>query len=151
MKNKLLGGVVAVLLTAGMSASVLAAEHEVLMLNGNATGAMVFEPALLNVAVGDTVKFIPKDMGHNAESVATLSPAGSVDFKGAISKEIIVSVDKEGVYVVQCNPHSIMAMVGVIVAGKPTNLADIKVKAAAFSQKFVMNKQRLNNILAQIK
>ena len=43
-----------------------AAEIEVKMLNkGSDGGAMVFEPALVKIAPGDTVKFIATDKGHN--------------------------------------------------------------------------------------
>lgn len=151
MTKQLLSLAFSLCLAGSVSTTVMAAEHSVLMLNSNATGIMAFEPALLNVAVGDTVKFIPKELGHNAESVANLIPAGATPFKGDLSTEIIVTIEQEGVYVIQCDPHSIMAMVAVIVAGKPTNLADIKAKAADYATKFVMNKERLNNILAQIK
>ncbi|MEO7223986.1 MAG: pseudoazurin, partial [Devosia sp.] len=37
----------------------MAANFEVHMLNKGEAGAMVFEPALTKVAVGDTVTFIP--------------------------------------------------------------------------------------------
>ena len=135
----------------GFTANVMAAEHQVLMLNSNASGVMVFEPALTHVAVGDTVKFISKNVGHNAESVEGLIPNGATPFKGDINSTFVATIDKEGVYVVQCFPHAMMAMVSVIVAGKPTNLSEIKDKAVSYSSKFVMNKNRLNNILAEIK
>ena len=38
-----------------------AAEFEVKMLNKGAEGAMVFEPSLLKIAPGDTVKFLATD------------------------------------------------------------------------------------------
>ncbi|NQZ32724.1 MAG: pseudoazurin [Oceanospirillaceae bacterium] len=150
MRNTLFGAMFGIALSASFSTLAYAAEHEVLMLNTNASGIMAFEPALLNVAVGDTVKFIPKDMGHNAESIEGLMPVGAASFKGDISAEIIIKIEKEGVYVVQCNPHSMMAMVSVIVAGKATNLAQIKEQAENYSTKFVMNKTRLQEILAKI-
>jgi plastocyanin len=39
------------------------------MLNRGESGTMVFEPAGLRIAPGDTVKFIATDRGHNAETV----------------------------------------------------------------------------------
>ena len=51
-----------------MAAPAMAANFEVKMLNKGADGAMVFEPALTKVAVGDTVTFIPTDKGHNVET-----------------------------------------------------------------------------------
>ena len=40
---------------------VVAADHEVQMLNKGEKGAMVFQPALIRVAPGDTVTFFPTD------------------------------------------------------------------------------------------
>ena len=63
----------------------MAANFEVHMLNKGADGqAMVFEPALTKVAVGDTVTFVPTDKGHNAETIKEILPAGAEAFKGAI-------------------------------------------------------------------
>ena len=39
-----------------------AAEHTVKMLNSGKDGMMVFEPAVLSVNKGDTVKFVATDM-----------------------------------------------------------------------------------------
>ena len=47
-----------------------AAEVEVKLLNKGSDGAvMVFEPALVKIAPGDSVKFVSTDKGHNAESI----------------------------------------------------------------------------------
>src|SRR5687768_4999552 len=47
----------------------LAREHQVKMLNKGSDGSlMVFEPAFIKVAPGDTVKFLATQKGHNAES-----------------------------------------------------------------------------------
>ena len=53
----------------------MAANFEVHMLNKGEAGAMVFEPALTKVAVGDTVTFVPTDKSHDAESIKGLIPA----------------------------------------------------------------------------
>ncbi|MCV6610378.1 MAG: pseudoazurin [Amphritea sp.] len=146
MKNVLAGIAIAC-----MASTVWAAEHTVEMKNMGAEGTMVFEPAVLKVAVGDTVHFMPTDMGHNSESVAGLVPAGSAGWKGGMNQKVSVTLDKEGVYVYQCMPHAIMAMVGVVVAGEPTNLDDVKANAASLNGRFVMNKERLNGYLEQAK
>lgn len=44
-----------------------------------------------------------------------------------------------------------MAMVGVIQAGNATNLDAVKAASTSLSATFVMNKDRLNNYLAQVK
>ena len=57
------------ILTAVLLASAAhAAEHEVKMLDiGSDKAPMVFEPAVLKIAPGDTVTFIPTNKGHNVE------------------------------------------------------------------------------------
>ena len=59
-----------------MAGGACAAEIEVKMLNKGAEGLMVFEPALVKVAPGDTVKFVATDKGHNAETIKGMLSAG---------------------------------------------------------------------------
>lgn len=132
------------------SSVTLAAEHTVQMLNMGTAGVMVFEPAVLHVAPGDTVTFQPTNPSHNSESVATLIPEGGETWKGAINQPVTVTLNTEGVYVYECMPHAMMAMVGVIVVGEATNLDDVKANVDAYSQKFVANQQRLQEYLAQV-
>lgn len=99
---------------------VMAADHTVQMLNAGPDGTrMVFEPAIVKVAPGDTVTFVPTDKGHNAESIPGLLPDGAEPFKGAIGKEITVTFTAPGVYGVKCLPHYSMGMVGLVVVGDP--------------------------------
>ena len=70
---------------------------------------------------------------------------------GALGKAVTVTLDKEGVYVYLCTPHQTMAMIGVLVAGKPTNLGAIKAQSKMLSSRFMMNKNRLDNYLVQVK
>lgn len=133
-----------------LSANVIAADFTVEMKNAGADGTMVFEPAVLKVAVGDTVTFVPTDSFHNSETVDGLTPAGAVTWKGEMNKPVTVTLDKEGVYVYKCLPHLPMAMVGVVVAGEPVNLADIKEKAVSLEAGFAMNKGRLDKYLSQL-
>jgi len=103
-----------------------AAEHEVKMLNKGEKGVMVFEPDFLKVEIGDTVKFVPTDKGHDAESIKGMIPEGAASFKGKINQEITYTVEKEGVYGVKCTPHYAMGMVMMIVAGEPVNAEEAK-------------------------
>lgn len=136
------------LLTIVTCFSVQAAEYQVKMLNNGADGTMVFEPGYLKVAVGDTVKFIPVDAGH--DSVSEFTPEGSTSWKGDNSKEVTATLDKEGVYIYLCTPHTVMAMVGVIQVGNATNLTEAKDAAKSISAKFMLNKDRLDKYLAQV-
>jgi len=132
-----------------LTSSLFAAEHEVKMLNsGKDAQIMVFEPASLKVAVGDTVKFIPKDMGHN--SVSTFIPEGAEGWKGEMNKEVSVTLTKEGIYLYTCEPHNVMAMVGAIQVGEAKNLDAAKKAAKEMATKFSMNKDRLDKYIGQL-
>ena len=95
-----------------------AAEHEVLMLNSNDTGNMVYEPAFLTVAPGDTIKFIPTDPSHNAESINEMTPEGAEPIKGKINEELEVTLTEEGIYGIKCTPHYAMGMGMLIEVGE---------------------------------
>ena len=125
-----------------------AAEHTVKMLNNGAGGMMIFEPAVLSVNKGDTVKFVATDMAHN--SASTLIPAGAKPWMGRMSQDISVVLDTEGVYVYECTPHKMMAMVGVIKVGSAINKDDIVQKGQSYKQAFVMNQDRLDKYLAEM-
>ena len=111
-------GAVALLTLAGAAA---AAEIEVKMLDKSAEGAMVFEPALLKIEPGDTVKFRAVNKGHNVETIKGMLPEGAKPFTGKINEELAITFDKPGVYGVKCLPHYGMGMVGLIVVGTPSN------------------------------
>ena len=98
-----------------------AAEFEVRMLNRGEKGAMVFEPDFVRAAPGDTIRFVPTDKGHNAEIIAGMLPDGAEPFKGKPNEEVVVTLDKEGVYGVKCAPHYGMGMVALIAVGEPGN------------------------------
>ena len=76
---------IAAILTA-TAGGACAAEHQVKMLNKGEKGAMVFEPALIKAAPGDTVTFVPTDKSHNAEAVKDMVPDGTEMFKGKLSE-----------------------------------------------------------------
>jgi pseudoazurin len=117
MKAVLMGAV-ALLALAGAAA---AAEIEVKMLDKGAEGAMVFEPALVKIEPGDTVKFRAVNKGHNVETIKGMLPEGAKPFVGKINEELAITFDKPGVYGVKCLPHYGMGMVGLIVVGTPAN------------------------------
>lgn len=124
---RLLRMILAVTAAAGVTSGVAyAAEHEVKMLNKSGAKLMQFEPAFLKVEPGDTIKFVPTNPSHNAETIPEMWPEGAATFKGDINKEVVLKVDKEGVYGVKCMPHYMMGMVMLIQVGQPTNLEKVK-------------------------
>ena len=122
-KVVVLGALVAAL---GFAGAAGAAEVEVKMLNKGAEGVMVFEPALVKINPGDTVKFVASDKGHNAEVIDGMVPDGGQKFVGKINEEFAITFDKAGVYGFKCKPHYGMGMVGMVVVGEPTNTDQAK-------------------------
>ena len=125
-------------------------EHEVKMLNSGAGGQMIFEPAVLKVSVGDTIHFKATDMAHNSASMEGMIPAGAQAWSGALNQDISVVLDTEGVYVYQCDPHVMMAMIGVIQVGEASNLDQIKGSVVDQKSKFMLNSERLENYLSKL-
>lgn len=128
------------------TAPALAANFDVKMLNKGTEGAMVFEPALIKVAPGDTVTFLPTDKGHNAETIAKMFPEGAEAFKGKMGDPVTVTFTVPGAYGIKCAPHFAMGMVALVVVGDaPANLEAVKaVKLPKTAQ------ERMNAVYAQL-
>lgn len=118
MFPKLIAATLAALL---LTSAAYAENFEVKMLNKGADGAMVFEPAFVKAAVGDTVTFISTDKGHNAEGIEGMLPDGVEAFKSGMGEDYVLTLTAEGLYGVKCTPHYSMGMVALIQAGAPVN------------------------------
>jgi pseudoazurin len=125
-------------------------EHVVKMLNMGDGGSMIFEPAVIKVSIGDTIHFKATDVSHNSETIDSMIPAGADGWMGALNEDISITIDTEGVYVYQCSPHAMLAMVGVIQVGEAVNLDDVKAAAQDTKSTFVSNSDRLDGYLAQL-
>ena len=97
--------------------------HEVKMLNRGTAGAMVYEPDHLRIAVGDTVRFLPTQSGHNAASVPGLLPTGAEVFKSKLNQPFEQTFTVPGLYGIQCIPHLAMGMVMLIQVGDTDSTA----------------------------
>jgi len=89
-------------------------------------------------------------MSHNSASLDGMIPDGASSWTGSLSKDISVKLDDEGVYVYQCDPHAMMAMVGVIQVGEAINLSQVKEAADSKKSSFIMNSDRLQTYLSQL-
>lgn len=98
-----------------------AAGHEVRMVTGE-DGTMQFEPDFIRASPGDTIRFIPVDPTHNAETIRGMLPDGAEAFKGEISEDFTVTLTEEGVYGIVCKSHYAVGMVMLAVVGEPKNL-----------------------------
>ena len=127
------------------------ADFVVKMLNQSSTGVMVFEPAVLEIEVGDTVTFQSTDAAHNSASIPGMIPDGASAWNGQLSRDTKVTFDIPGIYGYQCTPHAMMAMVGVIkVGGDSSNKDSVQAAAKLYKSKFVMNQTRLDDYLSKI-
>ena len=125
-------------------------EHTVKMLNSGDGGQMIFEPAVLKVSVGDTIHFKAADMSHNSASIDGMLPDGAESWSGQMNTDISVTLNTEGVYVYQCDPHVMMAMIGVIQVGEAVNMNEIKRASNNLKSSFVMNAERIDTYLSQL-
>jgi len=94
--------------------------HVVEMLNkssANKKERMVFEPSVVKIEVGDTVRFVSKDRGHNTASIKGMLPAGAEKWKSRIGKDFEVTYTADGTYGYMCSPHYGLGMVGVVLVG----------------------------------
>ncbi len=118
MKKILQTSLLASAVLASASLSAFAEDHIVNLLNKGADGTMmVFEPAFVRAAVGDTIKFMPVDKGHFVQNLPALWPEGVPEVKGQINQELDVKLDKEGLYAFKCAPHFPMGMVALVQVG----------------------------------
>ena len=113
---------------------------EVKMLNKGSDGQKsVFEPSVVFIEKGDSVKFISVDKSHNVASMDKpgSAPEGATKWKSKISKDYTHKFDIEGIHGIKCKPHMVMGMVGAVVVGNNTsNLEALsKVKLAGRAKK----------------
>ena len=91
------------------------------MLNKRADGQkMVFSEDVVKIDVGDTIKWVASDKGHNVEFIG--GPEGAtLPAKSGLNKDVSMTFDKSGVYLYVCTPHKVMGMIGLVVVGGDTS------------------------------
>jgi len=75
-----------------------------------------FSIEVVNIGVGDTVEWVPKNKGHNVEFLAGPDMA-ALPPKSNMNEFHSVRFEKKGVYLYGCTPHLNMGMLGLIVVG----------------------------------
>ena len=139
-------------LTFVMATPVIAADHTVEMLSSSNGEMMVFKPAVLKIAPGDSVTWKATNPGHNTASIAEMTPDASLEWNGKINEELKITFTKEGVYGYKCTPHYVLGMIGIIAVGD--NLANLDASsdfAAVEEKKFATNKERFTSYINQLK
>jgi pseudoazurin len=123
---KTLETIIAASMFLGIAVAADAKEYKVAMLNTGPDGAMTFSPAYLKIAPDDDILFVAQDKGHDAQSIAGLTPAGAAPFTGAMSQDVKVKFTKPGLYGYECAPHFAMGMVGLVQVGAVANKAQFQ-------------------------
>jgi pseudoazurin len=116
------------------------------MLNKDGNGnKMVYSKEIAEVAVGDTITWLPASKGHNVHFIS--APDGIKKLpKSKMNKEYSYTFEKEGIYLYQCTPHKGMGMIALVVVGDNLdNLANIK-KARVLGK----SKKKLKELLSQL-
>ena len=143
--------ILALALCLSVTTIIEAAEHEVKMLSSNKGEMMVFEPPVLKIKPGDTVKWINANPGHNTVSFNEMTPAGGSSWNGKMNEEVSVKFDVEGIYGYKCTPHYILGMVGLIVVGDSNvNKDQAKKFAIEEESKFATNKSRFSDYFSSM-
>jgi len=124
--------------------------HEVKMLNfdpEDRSEIMIYDPPVIKVQPGDTVRFVSTDPGHNAVSHKDMIPEGAEPFKTPLSKDAEVTFEVPGTYGYYCLPHRAAGMWGVILVGDFTgNFEQVKKAAEQIRGR---GKQRMAEYLKQ--
>ena len=85
-----------------LTGNVYSAQYEVKMFSSNKGEMMVFEPAVIKIQPGDSVKWLNANPGHNAASINEMIPSGAKAWNGKMNEEIVVEFTEEGVYGYKC-------------------------------------------------
>ena len=78
---------------------------------------MVFHPAVIRARVGDTIRFLSTDRGHNSEATEGMLPPGVEAWRSRINDDFEVVLTADGTYGYHCTPHKTVGMVGLILVG----------------------------------
>ena len=126
------------------SGHLMAASHQIDMLNKIGKERMVFSKKVISVDVNDDVLWKSVDKGHNVEFIGM--PEGVKKYKSKISKDANYKFEKPGIYLYQCTPHKAMGMIGIVIVGNDkSNLEKIK-KVKVYGK----SKKLLKSLLANL-
>ena len=91
------------------------------------------------IRVGDTIKWVPKNEGHNVEFFA--GPEIPLPLKSEMDEPYSVVFNTPGVFLYGCTPHANMGMLGLIIVGNDLhNLEGIKQTALSPIGKSVLKR-----------
>ena len=95
--------------------SAFAETYEVQMLNKLEKDRNVFNPSILNIKSGDTVKWVSVDKGHNIAFTKKGVPEGVELYKSKINTDAEYTFNTSGIYAYNCTPHYGLGMIAFVV------------------------------------
>ena len=111
-----------------LMSSAFADTFEVQMLNKLEKDRNVFNPSIIYINSGDTVKWISVDKGHNIAFTKKGVPEGVELYKSKINTDAEYTFNTSGIYAYNCTPHYGLGMIAfVIVDNDLSNLSLIHI------------------------
>ena len=89
--------------------------YEVQMLNKLDKDRNVFNPSIIYINSGDTVKWISADKGHNIAFTKKGVPEGVDLFRSNINADAEYTFMTSGIYAYNCTPHYGLGMIAFVV------------------------------------
>ena len=116
------------------------------MLNKLGNNYMVYSSDIAYVEVGDSITWIPKDLGHNVHFIK--APVGVKELpRSEYNKEFTYTFTKKGIYLYQCTPHVALGMIGLVVVGGDKSNQDQIAKTELLG----MSKPKLTRLLKELR
>lgn len=100
-------------------AAAAAADHTVRVVDDAITGEPRFEPALLFIEPGDTVRFVMDGKTFASRVIAGMVPDGAAGWWGQVGEDLEIAFTEPGVYGHKCGAAYALGLVGLIVVGDP--------------------------------
>ncbi|MCG7521471.1 plastocyanin/azurin family copper-binding protein [Ruegeria sp. Ofav3-42] len=98
----------------------VAVVHQIIDLNADTPAhAFRFEPKLLHVPAGSTVRFKGSTGRHTVSAILRMIPVGARSFEIRGKPSMDLTFEKEGVYGIRCRVHGRHGMVMLLVVGDP--------------------------------
>ncbi len=87
------------------------------MVTDGTGGRFQFEPPVVRIRTGDTVRFQASDTLHATKSIPGMIPEGAAPWWGEIGRPLSVTLTVPGIYGYKCPAHYTIGMVGLIIVG----------------------------------
>lgn len=131
-------------LVTAFSTNVSAEEHVI------KAAVTAFRPLVVNAQPGDTIVW-QNMAGHDTTTMKGMLPEGAEAWQSKMGEIFSITVEKEGIYLYKCTPHSSMGMMGAIVVGGNTdNLETIKAGVDASGEPKGMVKRVIRKVEKQL-